>query len=261
MGLQIVTNEVKMAEQIISGTYNKKLSKGKIVFLLAKYYIHHLCKDLDSVAELLHAYMRSVTDVYVWEMNDDYIKKTIVSASKHDLVKVDSVVIYESEIEQIRKAKNLTQEKVLFSYLVYAKVKYQIKEDTNGWVNNTSKDVFHSVGVNYTLRKRDMVSNELIKGGYLIPSKTVSNNSVQVAYLALTGKEFYKVVKFEQLGEQYEMMVGVGEFIECEVCSKLARKRSSKSNSLKYCNACQKDVQLELDRVYQRNKRFSKKIE
>jgi hypothetical protein len=254
MGLQIVTNEVKMAEQILNGTYSKKLSKGKIVFLLAKYYIHHLCKELDSVAELLHAYMKSVTDVYVWEMNDDYIRKTIISASKHNLIKVDSIVIYESEIEQIRKAKNLNHEKVLFSYLVYAKVKYQIKEDTSGWVNNTSKDVFHSVGVNYTLRKRDMVSNELIKGGYLIPSKTVSNNSVQVAYLALTGKEFYRVVNFEQLGEQYEMMVGVGEFIECEVCSKLARKTG---RNIKYCKPCSSYVEAENTRLRVKKHRVS----
>jgi hypothetical protein len=182
--------------------------------------------------------MSKLSDMYIWEMNNDYIRKTVSKAMQCDLIDVRGVTVYESEIEQIRKAKNLTQEKVLFSYLIYAKVKYKIKEETNGWVNNQSKDVFRSVGVNYTSKRRDLIEKQLIDVGYFNLSKSVDNNSKQVNYMSLTGKVFCEIVNFEQLGEQYEMLMGVSDFVECEVCRKLTRKKSNKSNSLKYCKEC-----------------------
>lgn len=242
MNLRIITNEVIVAESILDGSYDGKLSKGKIVFLLAKYYLHHCNMDDVKVRENLHGYMGSVTDFYIWEMNDDYIRSVTRKASKSKLVEINKVIIYESEIEQIRKAKNLIQEKVLFSYLVHAKIKYKIKEETNGWVNNTSKEIFDSVGINYTSKRRSFIEKELIDKGYLTPTVSLKNNTKQVNYMSLTGKVFYEITNFEQLDLQYEMITGVSEVINCEVCSCLIRK---KSNKTKYCKPCGRVVNIE----------------
>jgi hypothetical protein len=171
-----VINETKIAEEILSGNYNGNLSKGKQTFLLAKYYTHKTQKKDGEIKELIHKHLKSLSDFYVWEMNNSYVEKVVRNAKKSKLIDINNVTIYESEIEQIRKIKDLNKEKVLFSYLIHAKIKYLMNEDTNGWVSNCSKDVFDAVGVNLTLQKREKIVSELINNGYL----TTSGNTTQL---------------------------------------------------------------------------------
>ena len=159
--------------------------------------------------------------------------------------------------EQIRKVKNLIKEKVLFSYLVHAKINYQIKELTNGWVRDSSKDIFYSVGINYTSKRRELIIKDLITDGYLTTTKSIDNTTKQVCFMALTGKLSVKIDNFEQLGLQYESLVGICDIIECERCNQLIKKIN---NKIKYCKKCVKDIQLELDKEYQKNKRQSLKL-
>jgi len=221
-----------------------------MMFLFAKYYLHHKNESEENVINRLHEHVAKLSDIYIWEMNNDYIKKTVARAKQYDLINIDKITIYESEIEQIRKAKNLTQEKVLFSYLVHAKIKYKIKEETNGWVSNPSKEVFKSVGINYTSKRRDLIEKQLIDTGYFNLSRGVDNNSKQVNYMSLTGKVFCEINNFNQLGEQYEILMGVNEYIKCASCNKLIIKKSNKN---KYCVECAYENHKEIKLKYWHN--------
>lgn len=235
MNLQIITNEVKVAEKILDGSYGKPINKHTKIFTLAKYYLHHKQETVDDTIYHIHNYLRESSDKYIWEMNDDYVSSVVKKAYQSPLIKIDSVEIYESEIEQIRKVKNLIKEKVLFSYLVHAKINYQIKELTNGWVRDSSKDIFYSVGINYTSKRRELIIKDLITDGYLTTTKSIDNTTKQVCFMALTGKLSIEIDNFEQLGLQYESLTGICEVIECENCGKLIRR---KNNKIRYCKDC-----------------------
>lgn len=243
MSLQIITNEVKVAERILDGSYDKPINKHTKIFTLAKYYLHHNQESVEDTIKHIHNYLRDSSDKYIWEMNNDYVSSTVRKASQSPLIKIDSVEIYESEIEQIRKVKNLIKEKVLFSYLIHAKINYQIKELTNGWVRDSSKDIFYSVGINYTSKRRELIIRDLINDGYLTTTKSVDNTTKQVCFMALTGKLSVKIDNFEQLGLQYESLMGICETVECSGCGKLVRKINKKATSVRYCKSCADEVQ------------------
>jgi len=256
MNLQIITNEVKVAEKILDGSYEKPINKHTKIFTLAKYYLHHKQESVEDTICHIHNYLRESSDKYIWEMNNDYVSSTVKKAYQSPLIRIDSVEIYESEIEQIRKVKNLIKEKVLFSYLIHAKINYQIKELTNGWVRDSSKDIFYSVGINYTSKRRELIIKDLITDGYLTTTKSIDNTTKQVCFMALTGKLSVKIDNFEQLGLQYESLMGICEVVECSDCKKLIRKNNNKTIR---CKNCAYIVKLEYDKELQRNRYNSRK--
>lgn len=235
MILFIVTNELQVAEDLINGTYYGALNKRSRIVILAKYYIHISKIKNKEVEMLLHEYSSKDSKMYVWEMNDSFIKSCIRQAKSSGIVSVPYVEIYESEIEQIRKAKNLIKEKILFSFLVHAKVRYSMNEKTNAWVVDNSIDIFKSVEINYTSQRREMLISELVSDCYISLSGSVDKNSRKVEYMALSGKVFARIINFNQLGLQYESLMGISDIVECEACKKLTIR---KSNRVKYCRDC-----------------------
>lgn len=246
MSLKIVTNETEIAESIIKGEYNGDLPKGKKVFIVAKYYCNNTDKKDDEINKILHELLKSMSDFYVWEMNNSYVDKVIRNAKTLKMIDISHIDIYESEIEQIRKVKDLTKEKVLFSYLIHAKIRYLMNENTNGWVVDSSKDVFEAVGLKYTLQRREKIVSELISLGYLTPSKSIKKISNQVNFISLTGKLFYRIEKFKQLGIQYEKIMGISDVIECEKCGDLVRK---KGKNMRFCKSCAEKSNVEKTRI------------
>jgi hypothetical protein len=118
---------------------------------------------------------------------------------------------------------------------------------TNGWVRDSSKDIFYSVGINYTSKRRELIIKDLITDGYLTTTKSIDNTTKQDCFMALTGKLSIKIDNFEQLGLQYESLMGISETVECERCGDLTRK---KKNVQKYCYDCSKFIKNEQNKTY-----------
>lgn len=246
MSLQKVINEITVATQLIDGTYKgRPLSEHKSIFIIAKYLIHVDKKKEYEAVDSIHSFLAKNKKSYIWEKKDSYIRKLVRTASKSKIIEINEVVIYRDEINKIRTLNNLIKEKVLFSFLIYAKVKNKTSPNSNGWISDDSKDIFKDANVNYSLKKRSIVINELVKLGLVELKRTIDDNSRRITFMRNNGEVYCVVNDIREFGLTYEHLMGISDIMVCSECGRKVRK---KNNKTRYCESCARDVKLENDR-------------
>ncbi|SCX77603.1 hypothetical protein [Ruminococcus sp. YE282] len=232
----IVLNEKDYAiEHLESGDVGEK--PFFTLSMIAKYYYHCLGYKKSKINKLLNEFMQKnyfgyQNDKLTWE---ETIDKIVRNVNRYELLELAGVSITESELEKIATLDNPEKERVMFTILCLAKLGQLRNPNSDGWVNESTKDIFKMARVSSKRFDRELCIGELTDNGFLELPLRNANNSVRVTFIDNEGEQKLLVSDFRELGYEYLKYKG-GNFIRCAECGILTR--GNKYGNKKYCNNC-----------------------
>lgn len=256
----IIINEYEYVKQILeSKVIPKGMSNKRVLLYIAKYYYN----SEYSVKEMQDLIFEKMTEFKLpLEIYQEYKYVTYVNGLCEKLLskelscefrKVESVNLYQSELDIINQGETDKEKKLLFTFFVLAKV----NGTNSGWVNNEIKDVFQLANITATIKDRALLLHKLYKEGLI--GQSIRND--KLGYKVELGKDDEQVVltiySFKNIGNQYIANFKDG-WKMCECCGKLFKIKGANS---KYCKSCAREKELEIQRNCMRNLRETKKCE
>ena len=242
----IIINEYEYAKQILeSRIIPKNVSNKRVLLYIAKYYYKpeysiNEMKQLvfNKMSEFnlsIEQYQEYKYDTYVKDICEKLLKQEL----SYEFRKVDSVNIYQSELDIINKCETDKEKKLLFTLFVLAKV----NGNKSGWINNEIKDIFQLANITATIKERASMIYKLYKSGLIDQSQKIDNLSLKVDLGIPDDKIVLIINSFENIGNQYVANFKTG-WKMCECCGKLFKVKS-KTYPPKYCKSCAYDIKLQ----------------
>lgn len=235
----VVLNETKEAERIIlKGEVGKKPTST--LFLLSRYYRQKENLSKQEIVHKLNDFMYENYKNYNPALWEDIIENVANKSRKYPLREINSIEIFQSELDIISEIKSIKYEKLLFVMLCFAKLYNMLSETNNGWVNTDIKDIYKIARVNVK-HKNDkfLYLNDLEKLGLISFSSKNDNLNLKVNFIGEPDNTILKITDFRELGYEYLNFIGEGRFEKCKSCKKLFKKNS---NNMNYCNDCQREI-------------------
>lgn len=226
--------------------------------------VHIMCKYYRSLGLKRNQTARKIYDmckVHNREFEHTKLKTTVdgilnkVYDKKKDIIQVDSINIYQEELDFINGLKvKYNAKKLLFAFLCFKKIEY---ETTNGTTNmnyyserdyktNNLKEMF---GVRTDI---DMMIHELSKHGLM---ENAYNTDTRLLFMDMIGecKEVAFVIdRFDTIDLYFDRYNNKCKVIECAICGKLVKVKS-KTYPPKYCDICAKFIKNEQNKSYYKN--------
>lgn len=222
------------------------LTMGYFITLIAKYYYSN---DFDSIklSEIVKSKLLEF-DLFNYQEYKYHNKIMNICNGLYngeittEFKERDCIPIYENELILINELKNDRQKKIMFTF--FAVARYM---ECDGWINKKNSkgisEVFKLANVTLTSEKRNELLHELYVGGYITFGKKVDNLNIKVN-LDDTGDVVYKVVDFNNLGNQY-----IGNFKKgYKQCKKCGKRIKDTGNKKMYCDKCAKEKEKDRKR-------------
>ena len=240
----IIINEYEYAKQILeTKVIPKNVSNKRVLLYIAKYYY----KPEYSVNEMKQIVFNKMSEFnlsieqYQEYKYDTYVKnvceKLLNGELSSEFRKVESVNIYQSELDIINKCETDKEKKLLFTLFVLAKV----NGNNSGWVNNEIKDIFQLANITATIKERGSMIYKLYKAGLVGQSQKIDNLSLKVELGQSDELVVLTIDSFENIGNQYISNFKSG-WKMCGCCGKLFKIKGTNS---KYCKTCAREKELE----------------
>lgn len=234
----IILNERTYIEKIIADDTTDE-NPYVTLFLLAKYYIHHMKYSKNKTTAMIKDYMKRHSDVFTLKKGrwDEIAGNTVSKAIKNPLMEIDGVWITEGETEKIRELHDDRSERIAFTLLCLAKLGNLRNPKNNGWVNTPIKDVFRLARVDARVRERDYMIGFLADNGYLELPKRNDNISVRVTFAddGFGDSKLVCVDDFRELGYWYMKCRGEN-IVRCRECGILMK--GNRNGTKMYCDDC-----------------------
>ena len=258
----IIINEYEYAKQILENrTIPKNVSNKRVLLYIAKYYFNPECSVAEMVQNVFDkmAEFNLPKEVYQEYKYGKYVKgiceKLLSRELSTEFKQVESVSIYQSELDIINQAETDKEKKLLFTLFVLAK----INGSNYGWVNNDIKDIFQLANITATVKDRAGIIYKLYTAGLVDQSQKIDNLSLKVELGNIDEPIVLTVDAFENIGNQYIANFKSGWKL-CERCGKLYKLKSKNDFSSKYCRQCANELHMLQDKEYQRKKYKKLKI-
>lgn len=246
----IIINEYEYVKQILeSKIIPKNVSNKRILLYIAKYYY----TPEYSISEMTQLVFNKMA---AFELNPEhyqeykyvsYVKGICEKLKNNELSskfrQVDSVNIYQSELDSINKAETIKEKKLLFTLYVLAK----INGTCSGWVNNDIKDIFQLANVTATIKERAAMIYKLYKAGLIGQSQKIDNLSLKVELGQDDEEIIFVVESFENIGNQY-VAFSRNDYIMCKECGRLIKTKGKEGRPTLYCKNCSKKINREKTR-------------
>lgn len=242
----IVFNERKRIENIINNRDKKEIKNiYSLIKALIKYYYpqfeNKTWREYQSfIISELDKFQFDASEYDEWKYAD-YIKRICKKALSGDfniyLREFNYVEITEGEMEIIAKAENNKQKKLLFTLYVLAK----LYPYGSGWVNYRDSEIFKLANVHLNIEDRDYLIHDLYTLGLLQLNHIVGKSGLKVE-LVENSPAACKVTRADHFGNQYMLYEKNHEWIMCERCGRLVKRRSPNQ---KYCKKCADQIQKE----------------
>ena len=162
----IIINEYNYVKQILdTKVIPKGVSNKRVLLYIAKYYFNPVL-SVNEMKKLVFEKMlefKLSIDYYQEYKYDSYVKgicqKLLSNELSPEFRRIDSVNIYQSELDIISRGESDKEKKLLFTLFVLAK----INGTNSGWVNNEIKDIFQLANVTATIKDRALLLHKLYK--------------------------------------------------------------------------------------------------
>lgn len=243
--IQRTINERKIIEDIIRKEDANGFEPSDIIRRLVHYSMTCLRMNREETRKNVHAFMKRLNKRYLIKSYDEYIRKLCKIRYK-PVRSFNTIPITQEEIDIVNAEPNKNVQKVLFAYIVIAKMNYKHLE--SAWVNETDTDMFNLANVKRDKAKREDILYYLISSGKLAVSKKVDNVNIQVMCLNtdMLAEPVLEITDLAELGLQWERFKGETDIKECQVCKRLFK---ANSNSQKYCKEHQGYQPVEEDKI------------
>ena len=256
---KIIFDEISYAENLLEMKYWEKIkTQNADIMILSKYYRHIGVPESQILEKVLSVclekvpYFNSVTQ-------KQRVKNIVYNSRKYNILKVNRIDIYKSELDKIREVKDYDKQKVLFVMLVLAKAKkfdlantryaqhhgYYVSRDLDDFVIELS-------GIpRYRLNKKKLayLYHELKELGFV---KHTFFDSHKILYESSQGDIDIIIRDFDNIISYY-LDYTDGELLYCEICGKEFPKMGRKRH--KFCEGCREARHRESSREGMRKMR------
>lgn len=244
----IILNEKEYVEEFLK---TNEITDKPIFManLLARYYYH--CKGMRD-EELTGAMIqfldsRYPDSKYFRDRWIDKLEDIIGKAHNYPLHEIDGVWITSSELEKIASISNKVLERLAFTLLCLAKFNLKRNPKSNGWVNNSYKEIFKLARITVSTDKRCELLGVLYRNGFFEMSDRLDILSLRITYIDDESQDTLFISDFRELGYEYLKYKGEN-FIRCEECGLLVR--GNKRGTKKYCPNCVYTPPMEVKAKY-----------
>lgn len=233
-----ILNEKEYIRDILaSGKKPDEISNGYLITLIVKYYFDRE-KSLENLIEIVKKKMLDFNiEGYQEYRYANKIKKTCIELyeleSENLFRELEYVPIYEKELKVVESLPNDRQKKFMFT--LYAIARYM---NCDGWINKKDSkglsEVFKLANITLPSDKKNELLHDLYSNGYIHFGKKINNLNIQVELSNEDDDVAYKIIEFENIGNQY-----IGNFKkgykQCKCCGK---KIKDTGNKKMYCLKC-----------------------
>lgn len=248
----MIMNEKERVENLLAlGDFSS--SDYHEVRLIIRYYISELGMSIkEEILEKIKNFLEEKkSDYYEWEW-EDKLESIIKEELKNQtpITNVGAIYVTQEEIDTIRKLKNSSQRKLLFTLIMYARYNTLKRGVETEWASApTQQDIFKSANIsNLTVLKQNLVVADLLDLGLVSQSKHMRKLNLKVNCLYNEGTIAFWVSSFEDMGKTIEDYINFtyNGYKKCECCNETLFK--PKSNRAIYCSTCSKKIEKEKTR-------------
>lgn len=233
----IILDEREYAENCIeNGILDKK--PAATLHILAKYLYHIKGFRKRKIYLFLIEFMENNYPRYSKSKSswNKTIEKIAVKAGKYPLYEISEIWITEGELKRIDEIQLSKNHKVVaFTLLCLAKLRNYKNPKNNGWVNNSTSEIFKLAHISTTSARQEEILGDLALCGLLEIPKKIDNLSNRVIFIDESSERKLKVNDYRELGYCYLQYKGEN-IIHCQSCGVLIR--GNKYNTKKYCINC-----------------------
>lgn len=239
----MLIDEYEIAERILS---TKTINNKSDLFVVAKYLRTEMeCNEKETLEMLITIAKKSK-----FEFNPvksiPFLESISKKAINYKLKKVDYVDITQHEVDEIKKIDSVKIQRVAFTLLVYAKYNNKLSQDNDNWCNIGINEIYKIARVSTrNTKEKALILNKLNTLGYIAFSK--KNTNLNCRYLLIDDKEdsFLRVNDLRELGYQYIAIDNKNQFVTCQKCGAIVKKKSKNDYSTKYCAECSQSLRNE----------------
>lgn len=167
----------------------------------------------------------------------------VSSALKYDIVKIDSIEITDSEMNQIDCLESKPARRLAFTLLCLAKYWDIINPQGNHWVNSKENKIMKMANIDVSVKQQSLLYHILYESGMIQFSKRVDNTNVRICFIT-PGETVIAVTDFRNLGYQYLKYHGQPYF-ECENCGVTVKRENKLGRKQKYCKECAAKIHIQ----------------
>jgi hypothetical protein len=219
--MKLELNEIEKVKNIIEkGIVDNKPSET--IRLLAKYY-HKQNMNQEQIVQAINNFLiknyKNQYNQVTWNDLLEGIVKTVVK-NNSNLINISSVEITKSEVEYIKTLETDKIQRLIFTYLVYAKIFNKINSKNNNWVNGEYRnEIFKDAYIKETGKEQLKTIHKLVTNNILKISKNITNNSVNLEYVVKEDSETELIIDdFREFGLQWLKYLGDKTVYECNEC-------------------------------------------
>lgn len=255
--MSVVLNETQYTENCIKNGYmDKKPSKS--LYIISKYY-HNVGLDDDEIKIKLVNYMNEFYKKNVGKRFnevewDNCLNYTVKATKNIAMIDFGYVPITQHELDTIKTVKRKPTQRLLFSYLCFAKFGNMRNENNNNWVSWTLDEVYRSAKIQGTVSYKADMDREMEDLKLVTFSNRIDNTNLQVNFIDMQGNSVLNVSDFDDLGYVWMNYAGQGRYEKCVDCGKLYRKNKYNTKSTR-CLDCQRKIDNEKKKKWWNNQK------
>lgn len=243
MRISMILDEKKYIEQIIHRGKTKKDNLTDVLKILGMYYAQECgYTDEQIKTEFNNFYVRT----YGHEPNTDMLKmfdRYIKRSKQRNLLKVNFIPIYKSEMETIQGLDNKITQRLLFTMMCLAKYNNYLRGTDYNYTNNDMYEMAKLAAIPGSKDEKLKHYVNLIDLGLIYFSKKACNTRVDCMTDNFDQEIAIKITRIEDIANQYRLYCGE-DYVYCEDCGLLFRNSSTKP--AKKCPTCRKYDPAEL---------------
>ena len=243
MRISMILDEKKYIEQIIHRGKTNKDNLTDVLKILGMYYAQECgYTDEQIKTEFNNFYVRTYghePNMDMLKMFDRYIKRS----KQRNLLKVNFIPIYKSEMETIQRLDNKITQRLLFTMMCLAKYNNYLRGTNYNYTNNDMYEMAKLAAIPGSKDEKMDRFGELIDIGLISYAKKTMNTKVNCMTDNFDQEIAIKITRIEDIANQYRLYCGE-DYVYCEDCGLLFRNSSTKP--AKKCPTCRKYDPAEL---------------
>lgn len=240
----MIINEYEIAENVLA---TKTINDKSELFIVAKYLRNEMECDVSETVAMLDNILTKSDRNYNPIKAAKFLEKMSKKASDYKLKKVDYVDITQNELDEIKKLDSIKLQRLAFTLLVYAKYNNKISSDNDNWCNIKLNDLYKISRVSTrNAKEKALYLNRLNRLGYISFSK--KNTNLNCRYSLINEEEHnyaLRISDIRELGYQYLAITDKKQFVYCQKCGVIIKKKSKNDYSTKYCGTCTQQLRNE----------------
>lgn len=239
--MRLIINEKKFIEELLeTHEIPKDVTRKYVLTLLGKYLFDASLSKTEYVNKLNDAvsefdFSKQGYEEYTSQnMYNNWYKLYSNEPDKAKLREIDSVGLYQGELEVINTLETDRHKKLLATVYIVARLL-----GNTGWCNLEYKHLFKLANISATCVKQAELIGDLFEAGVAAPHGRNSSLSFKVEPCE-QGKIVLEVDEMKNIGNKF-IACTKPDYIYCQSCGKVFKKKD-KGRTPKYCSKCKETV-------------------